>query len=173
MKRLIYLIEAATGSVGVTVAFLVLPLALSMGYEVAARYVFGAPTIWAYEIGYMIMGVHFLLGSAYTLKRGGHIRIDLIYTHLNAKKKAWVDFIGYVVFLIPFLILLTYYLGDYAYGAFESGEQTGQSAWNPLIWPFRALYVLAFALLLLQAIAEAMKCVRVIAHGPEINEERG
>lgn len=173
MRSVVRLIERVTATVGYAVALLVIPLALAMGYEVFARYLFGAPTIWAYEIGYMIMGVHFLLGSAFTLQRRGHVRVDLIYAGLSPKKKAWIDLVVYVFFLLPFLVLLTTYLWDYAYRAFETGERTGSSAWSPIIWPLRMCYVAAFALLALQVVAEIIKAVRVVAGHVEESESRG
>jgi TRAP-type mannitol/chloroaromatic compound transport system permease small subunit len=171
MRAAIRAIEFLTGSVGLAAAVLVAPLVVASCYEVFARYIFGAPTIWAFELGYMMMGAHFMLGAAYTLKKGAHIRIDLIYAHLRRKKRAWVDLIGYVGLLLPFLAVLTWYLWDYAYTALQTGEQTGQSAWSPVIWPFRMVYVAAFGLLALQVIAEAMKCIGVILDRPFIEEE--
>lgn len=173
MKSVVRFIEWLTASVGYAVALLVIPLALAMGYEVFARYLFGAPTIWAYEIGYMIMGVHFLLGSAFTLQRRGHVRVDLIYSQLSPKKKALIDLLVYAVLLLPFLVLLTNYLWDYAYHSLERGERTGSSAWSPIIWPLRMCYVAAFALLALQVLAEIIKSYRVITGGVDEDESRG
>ena len=70
------LIERISGVCGKITAWLVVPLILATVYDVAARYLFNAPTQWAYEVGYMMMGAHALLGMAYTLREGGHIRID-------------------------------------------------------------------------------------------------
>lgn len=162
MKALVVFLEQTTRSVGLVAALLTVPLALAMGYEVIGRYVFNAPTFWAYELGYMIMGVHFLLGSAYTLQRGGHVRVDLLYAHLSARKKAWVDLLGYTLLALPFLVMLTYSLWGYAYAALESGERTGASAWSPLIWPIRMFYVAAFALLAMQVLAEILKALSTI-----------
>lgn len=171
MRTAIRAIEYLTSSVGFAAAVLVAPLALASCYEVFARYIFGAPTIWAFELGYMTMGAHFMLGSAYTLKKGAHIRIDLIYAHLRRKKRAWIDLIGYAGLLLPFLIVLTWYLWDYAYTALQTGERTGQSAWSPVIWPFRMIYVAAFGLLILQVLADVAKCIGVIIDRPLTEEE--
>ena len=70
-------IERASEWAGVFGACLIVPLVLATCYEVFARYLFGAPTIWAYEVGYTLTGAHFLLGMAFTLKYGEHIRIDI------------------------------------------------------------------------------------------------
>jgi TRAP-type mannitol/chloroaromatic compound transport system permease small subunit len=159
LSKLARSIEALTEIVGGGAALLVAPLVLATCWEVFARYVFGAPTIWAFELGYMLMGVHFLLGGALTLKRGGHVRIDLIYARLGAKGRARIDLVLYVLFVIPALVLISLRLWDYTLGAYQSGEGTGASAWNPPVWPFRALIAASFILLTLQVIAECAKCV--------------
>ncbi len=78
---------------GVIAAWLIVPLIGAMCYEVIARYVFGAPTIWAYELTYLLTGAGWLLGMAYTLSRGAHIRIDVVYLNLSPRA-AGVDRCG-------------------------------------------------------------------------------
>lgn len=168
MQLIIRLIEGLTEAVGGVAALIVVPLTLATCYEVFARYLFNAPTIWAYELGYTLMGIHFLLGGALTLKRQAHIRIDLIYANLSPRGQARIDLTLYLLLVVPALWLLTNRLGSYAWEAFSSGETTGQSAWNPPIWPLRFLITAAFILLLLQVIAECLKCIQVLrGQGPE------
>lgn len=142
---------------GIIAAWLIVPLIGAMCYEVIARYVFGAPTIWAYELTYLLTGAGWLLGMAYTLSRGAHIRIDIVYLNLSPRAQAWIDVVCYVVLLLPFLIWLTSTLDDRAIAAWRSGERTGGSAWNPPLWPFRAVFFVSFALLSLQIIAEVLR----------------
>ncbi len=162
MLWIIRFIERLSVNVGYTAALVVVPLTLATCYEVFARYFFGAPTIWAFELGYTLMGVHFLLGGALTLQRGAHVRIDLVYSRLSPRLQALADLVLYVSLLIPCLYLLSERLGEYAIEAFRSGERTGNSAWNPVIWPFRAIIAFSFILLLLQVIAECLKSIRII-----------
>lgn len=157
---MVRIIERISNATGVIAAWLIAPLVFAAVYEVIARYVFNAPTIWAYEIGYLMTGSSFLLGMAYALNRDAHIRIDVLSAMLSQRTKALVDLVCYVVLLIPFLAWLTHLLWTRAYDAMISGEKSGQSAWNPPLWPFRTVFFLAFALLLLQVIAEVIKCVR-------------
>ncbi|BBK41798.1 transporter DctQ-related protein [Allostella vacuolata] len=149
--------------VGVLAAWLLVPLVLALCYEVVARYVFGAPTIWAYELAYLLTGSGWMLGMAYALARGAHIRIDIVYLNLSPRGRALVDVVGYLVFLLPFLFWVASTLDDRAIHAFQSGERTGQSAWNPPIWPFRAVFFVSFAMLALQAAAEAVRAIGVLA----------
>ena len=69
MQSIIKGIDALTEAVGGLAALIIIPLIAATCYEVFARYIFGAPTIWAFELGYTLMGFHFLLGGALTLKR--------------------------------------------------------------------------------------------------------
>ncbi len=170
MQTIITLIERIVIGIGKVTALIIVPLILATCYEVFSRYLFDAPTIWAYEMGYILTGTHFLLGASLALQKKTHIRIDLIYTHLSPRNKSIVDLVFYCGLFLPFLILLSHSLWDYAFRAFLSGEQSGQSAWSPPIWPFRMALTLGFVLLTLQVIAEILKCIAVI-RGQTISSE--
>lgn len=162
MLLIVRVLERLTSAVGYVAALLIIPLTLATCYEVFSRYVFGAPTIWAFELGYSLMGVHFIVGAALTLRLRGHIRIDLLYSHFSLRTRVLIDLVGYLLLFLPFLVLLTDSLWDYAYRAYLTGERTGQSAWNPVLWPFRMALVAGFALLALQVVSEMVKCVAVL-----------
>ncbi|SMF53747.1 TRAP-type mannitol/chloroaromatic compound transport system, small permease component [Tistlia consotensis] len=166
MRSIVKAIERVTTNIGYVTALIVLPLALATVYDVFARYVLLEPTIWAFELGYTLTGAHFLLGAAITLQRGGHIRIDLIYAKLPPRWRAGIDLVCYLFLLLPFLVLLTDTLANYAWQAIQSGERTGQSAWNPPIWPLRVMISSSFALLGLQVVAEIIKSAAVLIGRP-------
>jgi TRAP-type mannitol/chloroaromatic compound transport system permease small subunit len=173
MEPIVKLIERITGNFGFITSLIIIPLIVATCYEVFSRYIFGAPTVWAFELGYITTGTHFLLGASIALLKGSHIRIDLIYSRFTERTKAAVDLFFYVALFLPFLLLLTNSLYDYAFRSFVSGEHSGASAWNPPIWPFRALLTLGFVLLTLQVIAEVLKCIAVIRGRPIPGTERG
>lgn len=162
MGLLIRIIDGMSEAVGAAAALLVLPLVAATCWEVFARYVLGAPTIWAFELGYMLMGLHFLLGAAITLKRRGHVRIDLIYAGLSPKGRAWIDLTCYLFLVLPALALICLRFWEYVADAYQSGERSGQSAWNPPIWPFRLIILASFALLTLQVLAECLRSAGVL-----------
>lgn len=162
MDRIVRGIEWISDSSGLLVAWVVFPLIIASVFEVFSRYVLGQPTIWAFELGYMAMGVHGLMGAAYTLRTKSHIRIDVLYSLMPEKMKALVDTIGYVVLFLPIVTWLCWGLWEYWVEAYQIGEQSGQSAWNPVIWPFRFAFFAGFALLWLQGIAELIKTVRFL-----------
>jgi TRAP-type mannitol/chloroaromatic compound transport system permease small subunit len=147
---------------GIIAAWLIAPLVIATCYEVFSRYLFNAPTIWAYEIGFMATGAQFLLGMAYTLNRGAHIRIDVLSTTMSERTKALVDIVCYLFLLLPFVAWVSWTLYFRAITAMRTNEHSGQSAWNPPLWPFRTIFFLAFALLLLQVLAEIVKSVQAL-----------
>lgn len=155
-------IERITGRAGLAAAWLVMLLALATCYEVFSRYLLNAPTLWAYEVGYMATGSNFILGMAYTLRERGHIRIDVLYSRFSARTQAVVDVVGLVFFLLPTAFWLSLKLWTYAYESYLIGETTGESAWNPVVWPFRAVFFVGFALLCAQGVVELRKAWPVI-----------
>ncbi|MEX0923940.1 MAG: TRAP transporter small permease subunit [Rhodovibrionaceae bacterium] len=173
MEIVVRVIERITGSVGVLTSLIIIPLILATCFEVFSRYLFGAPTIWAFELGYILTGTHFLLGAAIALMKGTHIRIDLLYSRFSHRRKASVDLVLYVFLFLPFLVLLCDALFDYALRSYLSGEHSGASAWNPPIWPFRMLIAAGFMLLTLQVVAEIVKCIAVLRGRPIAQKAEG
>ena len=162
ITRIIQGIESLSVFIGWVGAWVMAPLILSMVYEVGARHIFHAPTFWAYEVGYMLAGTCYLFGMAYCLKQKGHVRVDFLYSAVGPKWRAIIDILGYSFLLLPGAIWLSWGLYGYAVEAYVSGELSGHSAWNPVVWPFRTVWVIAFVALVLQAIAEIMKSVLVL-----------
>lgn len=166
MMLLVRWIERLSDLSGLVIAWLMLPLIIATCYEVFSRYVLNAPTIWAFELSYMAMGVHALIGAAYTLKCHSHIRIDVLYALFPDRTKALIDVAGYLLLYFPVITWLCFALWEYWVEAYASGELSGQSAWNPVIWPFRLCFFIAYALLFLQGLAELIKTVRyLLGHG--------
>ena len=159
---MIRFIERITGAFGLLAAWLVVPLVLAICYEVFSRYVLNNPTLWAYEIGYMATGTNFMLGIAYTLRERGHIRIDVLYGRFSDRTRAVIDAIGIAFFLLPVAFWLSLKLWGYAYDAYLTGETTGESAWNPVVWPFRSMFFLGFIILSMQGFVELRKSFQVI-----------
>lgn len=154
-------IERASEWAGVLGACLLVPLVLATCYEVFARYLFGAPTIWAYEVGYTLTGAHFLLGMAFTLKYGEHIRIDVFSGKFSPRTRTVIDLLGYAI-VLPLTAWLTLYLFFYLRTGYITNEKSGQSALNLPVWPLRVIFCLAFLLLALQVIAEVAKLLRAL-----------
>ncbi len=155
-------IEAITKVFGGLSACIIPVLAVLIVYEVISRYAFSAPTYWAFEISYMLMGTCLMLAIAFCLQLRRHIRVDFLYDHVSMKKRAMIDFIGFVFFLLPMLIWCAWGLWVYFLEAYKVNESSGESAWNPIIWPFKFTFTLGFYLLGIQTVAEICKCVLVL-----------
>jgi TRAP-type mannitol/chloroaromatic compound transport system permease small subunit len=162
MESFIRLIDRLTGAVGVIGAWLVLPLITFACFEVFSRYALGSPTIWSFELGYMLTGANFLLGMAFALRERAHIRIEVLYQHFPEWLRAIVDSLTYALIIIPICGWLSVGLFRYAMDAYTTGETSGMSAWNPVVWPFRFTFTVAFALLALQGLAELARCVLIL-----------
>lgn len=154
--RFLRRLEVVTDVAAFIGILIIVPLILGMVYEVLSRYIFSAPTFWAYELGYMMMGAIFVLGMAYALKVRQHVTVDLIHGALGPRAKAAVNILGYCVF-IPCIAWLTYALWGYTVRAYVGGELSGQSAWNPQIWPYRVVLTIGFLVFLLQVLIEFVK----------------
>ncbi|NYZ15459.1 TRAP transporter small permease subunit [Azospirillum sp. RWY-5-1] len=162
MHAFIRAIDRLTGSVGLVGGWLIAPLVIGTCYEVFARYVLGSPTIWAYELGYMLTGANFLLGMAFALRQDAHIRVDVLYLRFSPRTKALVNSLAYLFIVIPVCAWLSVALYGHAMQSILSLETSGQSAWNPVVWPFRISFFVAFTVLTLQALAELGKCVLLL-----------
>ena len=160
-------IETFAAWTGVVIAWLIIPMTAAVTWEVVARHFFRAPTIWAFDVTYMLYGTHFMLGTAYTLMRIGHVRTDMLYSRWSIQRQNWVDAIGYVVFFFPAMLLLFWFGWQEFYHAYQIGETSDASPWRPIVWPFKGVIPLTAVLLLVQGIAEVMKSIYAIRTGRE------
>ena len=158
-------IDRLSGATGFLGACLVLPSALVMFYEVVLRFFFDLPTFWAYEISYMMTGAHFALGIAYVMREGQHIRIDFLYERFSPKVKAGIDLSIYLFFLLPIISWMAWLLSHKAFTALIIGEQSGESVWNPYVWPVSSVIAFGFVVFALQIVAETIRCARVVFCG--------
>ena len=134
-----------------------LVLVASMIYEVVARYAFGAPTLWAFDISYMATGILFVLGAAYTLRQDAHVRIDFLAEKMPATMRARIEGILFLFFIAPVFGSLAYVGIVRALRAYENNEVEMVSPWAPLMWPFYAFIALGLVALTLQIVAHALR----------------
>lgn len=159
LVRTIEAIDGIGDRCGKAVAWLIIPLVGGLTYEVVARYGFNAPTEWAYDVTYMLYGTYFMLGAAYTLLRGGHIRTDMLYERFTPRTKGIVDAVGYLVFFFPAVIALLVAGSDAAMHSWQILEKSEISPWRPPIYPFKTVVPVAAVLLLVQGVSELLKSV--------------
>jgi len=169
--RLVRVIDRFTDAFGVCVAWLNVPLVIAVAYEVISRYAFGAPTIWSFDVTYMLYGTIFMLGAAYALHKGAHIRTDFFYEKWSIRKKGVVDSISYIVFFFPSILMLMIASWSEAWYAYTINETSEQTNWRPLLWPFKAVVPLTCVLLLLQGVSELIKSFYAARTGIELEHK--
>jgi TRAP-type mannitol/chloroaromatic compound transport system permease small subunit len=165
VRGAIHAIEWLASWTGTTVAWLVIPMTIAVTWEVVARHFFRAPTIWAYDVTYMLYGTHFMLGTAYTMKRVGHVRTDMLYHNWSIRRQNIVDLIGHLFFFFPAMLFLLYFGWQEASHAWSIGETSDASPWRPIIYPFKAVIPLTALLMLIQGIGEILKSYYAIRTG--------
>ena len=140
-------------------AWLVLFMVLLISYDVFMRYVFNSSHVALQELEWYLFALTFLLGAAYTLKHDGHVRVDIVYQGhwMNPRRRAWVNFLGGVLFLLPFCVLILYTSWPFVYNALTQGEGSPDPGGLPYRWIIKAAIPVGFALLLLQGIADSLR----------------
>jgi TRAP-type mannitol/chloroaromatic compound transport system permease small subunit len=164
MRAIAHQIDRFTALAGWLAGWIILPLIMSMLWEVVSRYVLSRPTIWAYEAAYIQMGALFVLGIAYVTQTDGHVRVDLAYANFRPRVQAIVNLLGNLL-VAPLVLWLCFGLFDYLYDAWESGERSGESLWNPYVWPARLAFWLGFVLLAAQTVSELLKNLSTLVSG--------
>jgi TRAP-type mannitol/chloroaromatic compound transport system permease small subunit len=167
VRAIVKVIDTISDWSGRAVAWLIVPMTLAVTWEVTARHFFRAPTIWAFDATYMMYGTHFMLGTAYTLMRVGHVRTDMLYQNWSVRRQNLIDAIGYLFFFFPAMILLFYFGWQEAAHSWSIGETSDASPWRPIIYPFKAVIPLTALLLLVQGVAEFLKSLYAIRTGRE------
>ncbi len=131
-------------------------------YEVIARYVFNSPTNWAHEGMFLMFGMQYLIAGAYAMLTESHVRVDVFYAPLSARRKAVVDLLTSVFFFIfAGTLLATSWI--FAYQATQVGE-ISFTEWAIAYWPFKWAMVLGGLLLVLQGISKLAQDLRAVAN---------
>ena len=164
-------IDAFTDATGTCIAWLNVPLVLIVCYEVVARYAFGAPTIWSFDLTYMLYGTIFMLGAAYTLHKGAHIRTDFFFEKWSIRTRGVIDSTAYLVFFFPSLVVLLFVSWDEGWYSFAIGELSEQTPWRPILWPFKMVVPLTCLLLIIQGISETIKSLYAASTGVVLEEK--
>ncbi len=153
----IALLEFPSVAVGKIAAWVILPMTGSLMYEVVSRYVFGKPTAWAYDMTYMMAGTLFMLGAAYALRNGSHVRADFLLTALRPKWQAMIDIALYLCVYFPAIGIFFWVSLGFAVQSVRQQETYPESPWMPIIYPLKIVVPVTLGLLLLQGLAEVLK----------------
>jgi TRAP-type mannitol/chloroaromatic compound transport system permease small subunit len=170
LSRIISTIDAISEWTGRISSWLVMLLVAITIYDVSMRWAFSIGSVALQELEWHLFAAMFLLGAAYTLKHDGHVRVDILYQSnwAGPRYRAWVDFLGSLLFLIPFCLLIMYSSRYFVYNAYAQGEISPDPGGLHYRWLIKAMIPLGFGLLLLQGVAEMLRNLqRLLRHGEQ------
>jgi TRAP-type mannitol/chloroaromatic compound transport system permease small subunit len=165
MTRFLFIIDSLSLWVGKAFAWLILVLTLGVSYEVFVRYMLRAPTTWAFDFSYITYGALFLMAGAYTLARNGHVRADVVYRLWKPRTQAIADLTLYILFFLPAVLAFVYAGWNYAAMSIRFREVSIFSPAGVPVFPLKTLVPVTGVLLLLQGIAEIIRCIICIRDG--------
>jgi TRAP-type mannitol/chloroaromatic compound transport system permease small subunit len=164
-QRFLYFIDGISTWTGKTAAWLIVALMSLVCVEVFKRYIMNMPTAWIFDASNMLYGTLFMICGAYTLAQNGHVRGDFLYSSMRPRMQASLDVVLYVMFFIPGIAALIYAGYDYAADSWHIGEHSNVTAEGPPVYHFKAMIPLAGALVMLQGVAEVLRCVVCLRTG--------
>jgi TRAP-type mannitol/chloroaromatic compound transport system permease small subunit len=164
-QRFLYVIDGIGTWTGKTAAWLIIALMSLVCVEVFKRYIMNMPTAWIFDASNMLYGTLFMVCGAYTLAQNGHVRGDFLYGSMRPRMQASLDLALYVMFFIPGNAALIYAGNDYAADSWHIGEHSNVTAEGPPVYHFKAMIPLAGALVMLQGLAEIVRCIICLRTG--------
>jgi len=165
LTKLIYAIEGLSIWIGRAFGWCILILTLSVCYEVFVRYVLNSPTVWAFDMMVQMYGALFLMAGPYALAQDSHVRGDVLYRLFSVRWQARIDFVLYLLFFFPGIMALFWYGWEIAADSWRWKEVSWNSPARIQIYFFKTLIPVAGGLLMLQGLAELMRCWKAMKTG--------
>jgi TRAP-type mannitol/chloroaromatic compound transport system permease small subunit len=165
VQPLLHTIDGISTWVGKLFAWLIVGLMGVVCIEVFKRYVLNAPTAWIFDAENMLYGTLFMMCGAYTLAQNAHVRGDFLYSSMRPRSQAWLDLVLYIVFFIPGIAALIYSGWIFAVESWRINEHSTVTANGPPVWQFKFVIPIAGALVMLQGLAEIVRCVVCLRTG--------
>jgi len=162
MRKVLRVIDSISEWTGRTARWLWVLLVLVMTYEVTMRYVFDAPSMWAFETSAFMGTCAYTLAWAYVHKHRAHVRVDVFYTRLSPRGKAIIDVVGTLLLFLPLLILFIGVSVDWAWRAWVVNEKSVETYWYPPIAPVRTVVAIGFCLFAFQAVAQFIRDLYIL-----------
>ena len=161
VQKFLLIIDEISTWCGKAAAWLIIALMSVVCVEVFKRYILNMPTAWIFDFDNMIYGTLFMLCGAYTLAQNAHVRGDFLYSSMRPRMQAWLDIVLYVVFFLPGVGALIYAGYDYASISWHINEHS-MTAGGPPVYHFKTVIPVAGMLVMLQGVAEIVRCVLAI-----------
>jgi TRAP-type mannitol/chloroaromatic compound transport system permease small subunit len=164
-ERLMHAIDQLSYWSGKAFAWLIVLLTLVVSVEVFKRYILNAPTAWIFDFNSMLYGTLFMMCGAYALALGAHVRADFVYIYLRPRAQAALDLALYLLFFLPGILALIYAGYGYAADSWRIGEHSTVTAEGPPVYHFKTVIPIAGALVMVQGLAEILRCVLCLKSG--------
>jgi TRAP-type mannitol/chloroaromatic compound transport system permease small subunit len=165
VERFLHAIDGISTWVGKAAAWLIIALMAVVCIEVFKRYFLNAPTAWIFDAENMLYGSLFMLCGAYTLAQNAHVRGDFLYSWMRPRTQAALDLALYCIFFIPGIAALIYAGADYAADSWRIAEHSTVTAEGPPVYHFKTVIPIAGVLVMLQGIAEMLRCIICLKSG--------
>jgi len=165
VEKFLHAVDGVSTWVGKAAAWLMIVLMLVVCGEVFKRYILNMPTAWIFDAQNMLYGTLFMLAGAYTLAQNAHVRGDFLYSSMRPRTQASLDLVLYFVFFIPGIAALIYAGTDYAMDSWRIGEHSNVTADGPPVYHFKTIIPIAGALVMMQGIAEIVRCIVCLKTG--------
>ncbi|MDB4261516.1 TRAP transporter small permease subunit [bacterium] len=166
LRKIVQLIDAFTEFSGRVLAWLVLAMAILTSLIVVLRYGFNTGSILAQELVIYMHGCLFMLGAAYALKKGAHVRVDIFYRDFKPRGQAWVNSLGGIIFLLPLCIFIAFASWNYVADAWSIRESSPEPGGIPAVFLLKSLLPLMALNLFVQGLAETLRAALTLAEGP-------
>jgi TRAP-type mannitol/chloroaromatic compound transport system permease small subunit len=165
VERFLHTIDGISTWVGKAAAWLIIALMTVVCLEVFKRYILNAPTAWIFDLNNMLYGSLFMLCGAYALAQNAHVRGDFLYSSMRPRTQATLDLVLYFIFFFPGIGALLYAGIEYAGDSWRIGEHSNVTADGPPVYPFKTVIPIAGALVMLQGVAEIVRCIACLKTG--------
>ena len=162
MEKLSLLIDGLSNRLGQLFSWLTLGMVIAMATIVVLRYVFQIGSIALQESVIYINALIFTFGVGYTLKEQGHVRVDIFYSRLSHRQRAWVDLCGTLLLLVPSAVFIIWVSWDYVSISWQIREGSAESSGLPYVYLIKSAILILPGLLLLQGMSEILKTVITI-----------
>jgi TRAP-type mannitol/chloroaromatic compound transport system permease small subunit len=140
-------------------SMLIFPLIAVIVVEVGMRYFVGSPTIYAFDLQWMLCGTLVFLGGAYALAENVHVRADILYNMLRKRWQILIDIVLYPVFFFSFMGVLTYASYGLLVNAWIHNEVSPMTFWRPVLWPSRLILFTAMVMLTVQGVVKYISLI--------------
>ncbi len=165
VQGILHTIDGISTWIGKLFSWLMIVLMIVVCVEVFKRYFLNAPTAWIFDAENMLYGTCFMMCGAYTLAQNAHVRGDFLYSSMRPRTQAGLDLVLYIVFFIPGIAALIYSGWIFAAESWAINEHSTVTADGPPVWQFKLMIPFAGIMVMIQGIAEIIRCVVCLRTG--------